>query len=233
MSRVNLAGNEAVVLFSVALTVALYWLALLLQHKWKWAHPLFFLSAAIIVLLLVTGIPYETYAQGGRIVEFFLGPATVALAVPLYKHAGMIRRQLPVIVSGVAVGSLSGMLSSGLLVWFLHGSKPLMLSMLPKSATTPVSMDIVRHFGGIPELGAVLTVLTGLLGSMVGPGLLRAVGLSGDFAVGTAIGTAAHGIGTARIIRDSQLQGGVSAFCMGLNAILTSLFAIPLYAFFS
>jgi putative effector of murein hydrolase len=104
-----------------------------------------------------------------------------------------------------------------------------MLAMVPKSATTPISIEIVRELGGTPELGAVLTVLTGLLGSLIGPELLRLCGVRGDIAIGAAIGTAAHGIGTARVLRESDLQGSAAGLSMAAAGIVTSLLAIPLY----
>ncbi|MEB3102176.1 LrgB family protein [Ferviditalea candida] len=146
---------------------------------------------------------------------------------------GNLRKHLRAILTGLATGSLSGLVGAGVMTWALHGSREIILSMLPKSATTPVSMEIVNRLGGIPGLGAVLTVLTGLLGSMIGPPLLRKIGIGSDIAVGTAMGTAAHGIGTARVIGESELQGGIAGFSMGLNAVVTSVLVIPLYWYFS
>lgn len=216
-------------LFGVAITVLFYVAALSLQKRWQWLHPLFLTAGGLIVFLLAANISYEDYRVGGDVIAFFLGPATVALGVPLYKQAAKIRRNLAAILAGVTVGAVSGLLSAGILVTLLHGGRELLLSMLPKSATTPISIEIVRQLGGIPELGAVLTVLTGLLGSMFGPEILRLCGIRGDVPIGIAIGTASHGIGTARVLRDSELQGSMSGLAMGLNGVATSLLVIPLY----
>ncbi|MFH5184600.1 LrgB family protein [Paenibacillus sp. TAB 01] len=216
-------------LFGVAISVISYTAALRLQKKWSWLHPLFVGSAAIIIFLLLTHIPYEAYAKGGAMLEFLLGPATVALGIPLYKNAKRIGSSFASILGGITVGSISALLLSAALVWCLGGNLQMMLTMMPKSVTSPVSLEISRQAGGIPELTVVLTVLTGLIGSMIGPELLRWAGVRDDISLGTAIGTASHGIGTARVIRDSELQGSISGFAMGIAAILTSVLFIPLY----
>ncbi len=217
-------------LFGVSLTVIAYALSLSVHNKYRKLHPLFLCSAVIIVVLLLSKIPYESYRRGGDYITFFLGPATVALGVPLYKNASKIRSSFVSIVTGITAGTLSALLLSAGLVWSLGGSMELLITMMPKSVTSPIALEISRQAGGIPELTAVLTVLTGLIGSMFGPGLLRVAGVRDDIALGTAIGTSAHGIGTARVIRDSELQGSVSGFAMGVTAILTSFLFIPLYA---
>ncbi|PYI55895.1 LrgB family protein [Paenibacillus flagellatus] len=216
-------------LFGVTATVVAYVAALKLHARWRRLHPLFVCSAALVVLLMASGIPYESYRRGADLLVFCLGPATVALGVPMYKHALRLRRRLRAIVAGVVAGSLCGMTSSAFFVWAAGGSKELWLTALPKSVSSPISIEIARQLGGIPELGAVLTVLTGLLGSMVGPAFLRAVGVRDDVALGAAIGTGSHGIGTARIIRESELQGSAGGLAMGLAGIVTSVLAVPLY----
>lgn len=216
-------------LFGVAATVVAYSAALGLSRRWRWMHPLFVCSAALIALLALSGIPYEAYRVGGDLLIFCLGPATVALAVPVYKHAQRLKARLPAILGGVLAGSLCGVTTSALFVWAAGGPRELWLSALPKSASSPISIEIVRQLGGIPELGAVLTVLTGLVGSMIGPEFLRRVGVRDDVSIGVAIGTGSHGIGTARIIRESELQGSAGGLAMGLTGIVTSILAVPLY----
>ncbi|TVY10132.1 LrgB family protein [Paenibacillus cremeus] len=216
-------------LFGITLTVIAYAVALLLQKRWKALHPLLICSVLIIVVLMLMRVPYDTYKKGGDYIVFLLGPATVALGVPLYKNAQRIRESLLPIAAGITVGAISALLLTAALVWCLGGSRELIVTMMPKSVTSPIALEISRQAGGIPELTAVLTVLTGLIGSMFGPGLLRLAGVREDIPLGTAIGTASHGIGTAKIIRDSELAGSVSGFAMGVTAILTSVLFIPLY----
>ncbi|ACT04207.1 LrgB family protein [Paenibacillus sp. JDR-2] len=215
-------------LFGITITVLFYVGAQLLNSRYKWLNPLFVTSGGIILLLLLTDIPYEAYQAGGDIITFFLGPATVALAVPFYKNFQKLRDQLMPIVIGVSAGLICGLLAVWGIVSLLHGSKQIMLTMLPKSVTTPIAIEVADLLGGTPELAGVFAVLTGLLGSMIGPMILKMLKFRSDLAIGAAMGTAAHGIGTARIMRDSEIQGGISAFAMGLSSILTPLFCIPL-----
>ncbi|KIL35512.1 LrgB [Cohnella kolymensis] len=216
-------------LFGIAITVMLYAAALRLNKRLNWLNPLLVAAGGLIVLLLICDIPYEDYKVGGDVVTFFLGPATVALAVPLYKSARKMKGRLRAIVLGSVIGCITGLLSACLLVWSLHGSRDILLSMLPKSVTSPVAIEVARQIGGIPELGGVFAVLTGLFGSIAGPWLLNKTGVHSDIAIGTSMGTAAHGIGTARILRDSELQGGISGFAMGLSCIITPILCIPIY----
>jgi putative effector of murein hydrolase len=119
--------------------------------------------------------------------------------------------------------SITGVASAAFLVLLMHGSKQLLLTMMPKSVTTPISIELVQQLGGQPELGAVFTVLAGLLGSVVGPTLLRKVGVRDPVAIGLAMGTSSHGIGSARVLRDSELQGGASGLAMAMAGIATSI----------
>jgi putative effector of murein hydrolase len=206
-------------IFGLSLTVIAYSIALLIHKRHSWLHPLFVCSGLIIIVLLAGHIPYNDYKIGGGIIELMLGPATVALGVPLYKNARRIQSSLISIVSGITIGSVTGIASAAGLVWLMGGSREMMLTMMPKSVTAPIAIEIVRFSGGIPELGAVLTVMTGLL----------LLGIRADIPLGVAVGTSSHGIGTARLIRESELQGSVSGFAMGLAGIITSVLYIPIY----
>jgi predicted murein hydrolase (TIGR00659 family) len=220
-------------LFGIAISVIAYTIAQRLNRRWGWLHPLFVCSGSLIVVLLLFRIPYEAYQVGGDVITILLGPATVALGVPLYKYSGLIRKHIASILTGIVVGSISGIGSAAAIVGVLGGTKEIMLSMMPKSVSSPIALEIARHLGGIPELSVVLTVLTGLLGSMFGTVCLRWFGIKDDISVGIAIGTAAHGIGTAKVVRDSELRGGLSGFAMGMTGIVTSLLFIPIYLWFS
>ncbi|UUZ79263.1 LrgB family protein [Paenibacillus sp. P26] len=226
MSLHELTGLPA---FGITLTLVAYAIALKAQECRGWLHPLLICSVLIVAVLLLLHVPYEAYQKGGDMLTFLLGPATVALGVPLYKNAKRIGASFVPIFSGITVGSVSALLLAAAFVWGLGGSRELIVTMMPKSVTSPVALEISRQAGGMPELTAVFTVLTGLLGDLLGPGLLRLAGVRDDISIGVAIGTASHGIGTARIIRDSELAGSVSGFAMGVAAILTSFLFIPIY----
>jgi len=216
-------------LFGVAVTVIAYAISSAVHHRFRWMPTLVLTCGGLIALLLVCHIPNESYQAGGNIISFFLGPATIALGVPFYKHAKAFRAHAVPIVIAVVAGSASGILSAGGLVLLMHGSPVLLRSMLPKSVTTPISIELSRQLGGVPELTAVFTVLAGLLGSVIGPQLLRLAGVRGNIAIGLAMGTSSHGVGTARILRDSEFQGGASGLAMALAGIITSLMIIPLH----
>ncbi|MEC0231064.1 LrgB family protein [Paenibacillus alba] len=216
-------------LFGIALSVVAYTGAQLIQQRWRWLHPLFICSGFIIILLLACQIPYSAYKMGGDMLTLLLGPATVALGVPLYKHAGLIKRHLAGILVSVTVGSLTGMISAAAFIGLLGGSRDILLSMMPKSVSSPIAIEISRHLGGLPELTSVLTVLTGLFGSMIGKQLLTWLGFKDSLSIGIALGTAAHGIGTAKLVKDSELQGSLSGFAMGAAGIMTSVLFIPVY----
>ncbi|QGQ97495.1 LrgB family protein [Paenibacillus psychroresistens] len=215
-------------LFGVTLSVGAYALGIRLSQKYPRIHPLFVSSLSIVLFLLATDIPYETYKIGGNWLSFLLGPATVALGVPLYKYRNLIKKQLSAILTGVVVGSLMGIVSAGSFIWLLGGSKPLILTMLPKSVSSPIAIELSKLVGGIPELSAVLTVLTGLIGSMLGRSFLQRLGLRESWIIGIATGTAAHGIGTAKLMYSSEIEGSYSAFAMALSGIVTSIFFIPI-----
>lgn len=222
----NLASDP---LFGVLLTVIPFFLFVLWQKKVRWLHPLFFTSVAIILFLWLSGVDYQAYKAGGDIVQFFLGPATVALAVPLARQIQVIRQQGWGLFVSILLGSIAGILSAGGIAWLLGATPEVVLSMLPKSVTSPISLELSRELGGIPGLTAAVTVLAGLLGNLWGYQLYRLVRIRRPVARGIAMGTAAHGIGTARALQESPVEGGLSSLAMGLAGIITSLLLIPVY----
>lgn len=225
----NLSSISQSPIFGISLTVLAYVLSFGLNKYIKWLHPLFICSGLISIFLIAGGISYSDYQIGGSLIESFLGPATIALGVPFYKNVQKFKDKLMPIMAGIFVGSMMGIASSSALIWLFGGSREIMVTMMPKSVTTPISIEIIRQLGGIPELGSVLTVLTGLLGSMFGPEVLKCFGIRDDNAVGVATGTASHGIGTGRLVRESDLLGSISGFSMCMAGMITSILVIPLY----
>ncbi|EIC20428.1 LrgB family protein [Thiorhodovibrio frisius] len=189
-------------------------------------NPVLLSILMLVALLMATGIQYPTYFEGAQFIHFLLGPATVALAVPLYRHLNLIRRLwLPILVA-IATGALVAASSAVLIAGWLGASRQTLMSLAPKSVTTPVAMGIAEKTGGLPSLTAVLVVLTGVLGAVIGPALLALVGVRDDRARGLALGVSSHGIGTARALQISSLAGAFAALAMGLMA-LTSSFILP------
>ena len=188
-------------------------------------NPVALAITLLVLLLLLTGTPYTTYFSGAQFIHFLLGPATVALAIPLYLHWERVRRLFLPILAGLLAGSLTAMLSAMGVAWLLGGSPPTLLSLAPKSVTTPVAMGIAEKIGGLPSLTAVLVIVTGVIGAVAGPALLNGLRIRDDAIKGFAIGVAAHGIGTARAFQISGLAGAFAGLAIGLNALLTALLA--------
>jgi len=186
-------------------------------------NPVALAVALLIGVLLATGTPYATYFEGAQFVHFLLGPATVALAVPLYRQLGRLRRLwLPVAVA-VVVGVSVAALSAVVLAALLGGSVETQLSLAPKSVTAPVAMGIAEKIGGLPSLTAVLVVATGILGAVTGTRLLAWCGVHDDAVRGIAMGVTSHGIGTARAFQVGPAMGAFSGLGMALSAFATAL----------
>lgn len=217
-------------LFGLTLTVAVYLAAVAL---WKRAGrhalltPAFVAIVVLATFLVVTGIPYEQYMIGGSYLNFLLGPATVALAVPLHRAAASIRQLLLPIAVGVAVGAVAAMVTAILTVRLLGGDPALEATLAPKSATTPISMALAAQAGGNAPLTAVLTILTGVVGAVLGPWLLGLCRIRDPRIRGLAIGVSSHGIGTARALADGPLTGAFAALAMALSGVVTAVL-IPL-----
>lgn len=177
----------------------------------------------IVGVLVLTDTSYSTYFEGAQFVHFLLGPATVALAVPLYRQWQKVRHSALAIFVSLIAGSLTAIFTAVLMAWALGASSSLLASIAPKSATAPVAMAIAEELGGLPSLTAVLVIVTGIIGAMFGPTMLNLVGVKDWRARGMAIGTASHGIGTARALQVNETAGAFSGLAMGLNALATAL----------
>jgi len=216
-------------MFGIGLTLAVYALAQLLYARYRHIllNPVAVSITALVTLLVLCDIPYVHYRAGGDMILFLLGPAVVALGLPLYERREEIfRRKLPILV-GVLAGAIASVVSASGLAWLLGGSREVVLSLAPKSVTTPIAIGIAEKIGGIPPLTAALVVLTGCLGAICGPEFCRLIGVRDAVASGLAVGTASHGIGTARMLEVDPLSGAVSGLAIGLNGLVTA-FLLPL-----
>jgi predicted murein hydrolase (TIGR00659 family) len=216
-------------LFGVGLTLVVYALAQLLYKRTRSVlfNPVLISISAIIFILLGSGVSYQDYARGGDLILFLLGPSVVALAVPLYvRREEILKRKKPILI-GVFAGSVASIISASGIAWMLGASRKVTLSLAPKSVTTPIAISIVEKIGGIAPLTAALVVLTGCLGAVCGPEFCRFIGIRSPVATGLAVGTAAHGIGTARMLEVDRLAGAVAGLAIGLNGLITT-FVLPL-----
>ncbi|MCW2752938.1 MAG: hypothetical protein JWQ32_349 [Marmoricola sp.] len=216
-------------LFGITVTIAAYALGRVLHERTgsPVVQPVLVAIVAIVVVLKVCGISYAHYLVGGSYVDFWLGPATVALALPLHHEWHLVRRAAAPVLTGVLAGALVSVTTAIVVTNLAGGSRVLQLTMAPKAATTPVSLALSAQIGGIPALTAVLTIIAGITGAICGPWILDRIGVRDLRARGIAMGSVSHGIGTARALTESRTEGAFSALCMGLTAVATSVL-VPL-----
>lgn len=187
------------------------------------ANPVLIAIGILVGLLALTGTPYGTYFDGAQFVHFLLGPATVALAIPLYTQFKRVKAMLLPLAGALLAGSLTAAVSAMAVGKLFGASLPTLLSLAPKSVTTPIAMGVADSLGGIPSLTAVMVIITGILGAVGARYLFDAMGLRDSAIRGFAIGVASHGIGTARAFQVSEQAGAFAALAMGLNGLLTAL----------
>jgi putative effector of murein hydrolase len=193
------------------------------------ANPVLIAIVVLACLLVATGTPYSAYFQGAQYVHFLLGPATVALAVPMHANLARLRASAGAILPAILAGSLTAAVSAMLLARLFGAPRAIVLSLAPKSVTTPIAMGIAEQIGGQASLAAVFVLITGLVASLlVGPAMrvLRVVDLR---AQGLAAGTAGPGLATARMLLISETAGAFGGVAIGLNGVMTAIL-VPLLA---
>ena len=216
--------------FGVVLTLAAYELG---RRVWQrtghhpWVNPVLVAIVVVGLVLWAVDVDYETYLRGGSLVALLLGPATVALAWPMHKELPLVRRAAVPILVGVAVGTAVAVVAAVLVTEWFGGSERLALSMSTKSATTPVSIALSETIGGIPALSAVLTILAGIVGAVLGPSVLSLLRLRDKRVRGLSVGVASHGIGAGRMLHESRTEGAFAGLGMALSALATSIW-VPL-----
>lgn len=220
---VYLATNP---LLSLTMTLIAYQVALAIHRRagsTALLNPVFLTVVMVVTVLEVTGTSYQAYFQGAQFIHFLLGPATVSLAIPLYRQFDRVRRSAIAIAASLLCGSLTAMATAIGLGVLMHADNVSIVSLAPKSVTAPVAMGIAEKLGGLPSLTAVFVIVTGILGAALGPILLDLLGIKDPAARGFALGTASHGIGTARALQESEVAGAFSGLAMGLNAMATAI----------
>jgi predicted murein hydrolase (TIGR00659 family) len=186
-------------------------------------NPVLLAIIMLVAALKVTHTTYQTYFDGAQFVHFLLGPATVALAVPLYAQFDKLRAALLPLGASLLAGSLTAILSAIGIAWLLGAGETTLLSLAPKSVTAPIAMGISEKIGGIPSLTAVLVIMTGVSGAMMAKYVLDALRIPEHSVRGFAVGLASHGIGTARAFQVSEQAGAFAGLGMGLNGLLTAI----------
>ncbi|MCJ1909724.1 LrgB family protein [Planococcus ruber] len=206
------------------LTIILYLVlnSLYVKYRWTVLTPVLTTTVALIAILLVFDIPYDRYMLGGQWIGSLLGPAVVALAVPLYKQRDLLLQSLLPIVIGVSGGTVVGMFSGMLLARAFHFSEEVVLTILPKSITTPVAMQLAEGFGGIPSLAAVFVMVAGFTGILAGPWLLKVLRIDSPIGRGIGLGSSAHGLGTSKAFEYGPDEASMSSVAMTLSAVIGS-----------
>ena len=225
-------GDLPVVALAIVLTIGVYALSrrAFLAYGYALLSPVFLSTVVIITVLSVCRIPFARYKPAEELMTVLLGPAVVALALPLYRQRRTLLAMLPAVLAGVISGSLVSLVTAVALARAAGLERMIAVSLAPKSVTAPVAVEISRIVGGNQALTAAFVIATGVLGSMLGPWFLSQMRIHDPVARGLAVGTAAHGQGTAMMLQEGETQGALSGVAMALAAVFVSIsapFAIP------
>lgn len=212
-------------LFGIAITLGAYQLAMVGYERTRWVflQPVLVSMAIVVGVLVSCGLSYTEYRAGTEIFSVLLGPATVALAVPLYLNLRRIRQLFWPTLTTLVVGGVVATVSCLLLGWLLGADHMVLMTMAPKSVTSPIAMLVAEQIGGVAALAAVFVLITGVIGGIFGPGLLTLVKVSSPAARGMALGLTAHAVGTAAALQEGEECGAFAALGMSLMGVGTAL----------
>lgn len=212
-------------IFDLALVVGTYIAATLLYKKTHLSvlHPLLTSIFVIIVILEMLDIEYESFQQGSHLIHFMLGPSVVALGYVLFEQMKYLKGNVVSILTSVFVGAIVGIISVIAIGKLMGADQSLIATLQPKSVTTPIAMGISEKNGGIPSLTAVIVVAVGIFGSIVGPAVMKVLGIESRIAKGLALGASSHGVGTAAAIQLGAVEGALSGLAIGLMGIMTAI----------
>lgn len=187
--------------------------------------PILLVPIVLLILLAVSGISYQTYNHGANVLTFLLKPATVAFAIPIYRHFELLKKNAIEIFGSVIVGSFAGLSTSILIGQLFHMNSEVIGSLAPRSVTTPIAMEISNMIGANATLTAVFVIITGLLGFIVGPSVIRMLSIESRVAKGVLMGMSSHGVGTSKAFELGDIEGTVSSLAMVLAAVITFMLA--------
>jgi putative effector of murein hydrolase len=217
-----------ITVYSILLTISVYkltrWFGL--RYSTPLTSPVFFSTLLIVIILVISHISYQEYTPAKEIMTYLLGPATVALAVPIYKNRNLIAKYMIAASIGLLIGTITTIASAIIIAKCFYFSRLLIVSLSIKSVTVPVATELGKIVNGNVSLIAAFVIITGMIGAMFGPRLLSMFNIHHPFARGLSIGTIAHGIGTAEAVKEGEIQGAVAGAAMGIAALLTS-FILP------
>mgnify|MGYP000870447138 FL=1 len=217
--------------FTIMFVVGLYLINIKIYRRVRFPllHPVLFTIIELIVVLMTLHIPYATFQQGSRMIHFMLGPSVVSLGYILYQQVAHLKKNAISIVLAITVGAIIGIASIVGIGHLLGVKQDLIASLAPKSVTTPIAMELAGNNGGIPGLTAVIVVCAGILGSIIGPPIMKLMKIKSPVAKGLALGASSHGIGTAAAIQMGAIEGALSGLAIGIMGLITSLL-LPLFS---
>ena len=212
-------------IFILTLVIGVYLLSVWLYRKTRLnlLNPLLVSIPVLVAVTHVLGISYESFQKGSRIISFMLGPTVVVLGYLLYEQVAHLRENAVSIITSVFVGCVTGILSVIFIARYFGADHALIVSLVPKYVTTPIAMCIAEKSGGIPSIAAVVVIVVGIFGGIVGPFVLEKLGIRSKIARGLALGSAAHGLGTARAMELGTIEGAISGLAIGVMGIMTAI----------
>ncbi|MCD7035179.1 LrgB family protein [Metabacillus sp. GX 13764] len=217
-------------ILAIAVTYLVYLAAKRLNRQFKkiWTHPLILCPLALICLLMLFKLPASDYMASSALLTDMLGPATAAFAIPIYKHRALIKQHAGIIISSVAAGSLAAIFSSYFMTLLIKANSEWILSVLPRSITTPIAIEVSKEIGGLPALTTVFVIITGIAGGVVGPMIIKWMSVRSPIARGLMFGMAAHGVGTSKALEYGELEGTFSSLSMITAGVMTLLWSYSL-----
>ena len=210
-------------IFGVILTILFFNIGIYIQKKTNKPifNPLLIAILGIILFLSITKIPYESYKLGGDRINFFLGPVTIVLAVPLYKQFDLFKKYLLEILIGISCGVVVSFISIKLIGHFTNADVDIINSLIPKSITTPMGISLTKTLNGVEAITVVSIILTGILGAIISPIVFKIGKINNPVAKGIALGTSAHALGTTKALALGEAEGAMSGLSIGISGIIT------------
>lgn len=214
-------------LFGILITLIVFYTSKKVHRLYPafFTHPVFLSTILIILFLYIGKIDYKTYEKGGKMLTFFLNPAACSLSYLLYKKWEIIKKYYIEVLLTITLSSILGIVSSYILMLWAGGTQNMVLSIVPKSVTTPIAVRISEIINGIPSLTAIFVVITGIMGAIIGPSLLDLFKIKEPLSWGLTMGITSHGIGTARAVEKGKLEGAISGVGFILMGLFTAIFA--------
>ncbi|AZB41992.1 LrgB family protein [Bacillus sp. FJAT-42376] len=217
-------------LLATFITYLVYRLGKSLYRKWKFPllHPLLICPLVLIGGIRLFGVPASEYIDASKPLTHMLGPATVAFAIPIYKNRALIKKYMAEIFFSVTAGSVAAIMTSFLLALWVHLNGEWIISILPRSITTPIAVEVSKEIGGLPTLTTVFVIITGIIGGIIGPSIIKWMAIKTPVARGLMLGMAAHGVGTSKAMEYGELEGTFSSLSMILAGFLTIVWGYSL-----